>query len=294
MRRGYGKNAEFGKVTFRLTKTEAIDEMMKDSGEVIHDVVLTLVSDLIMYNETGTPSASMSCLREYLAEALIKDLTIEKTFLGSDTVGGYNTTWGRMKPLLPSIAKGSVFVLHSQKGFQKKKLEELQNCFLGERVSEGYGEVRFDEVPERAEYTVYDSAYVEAPSKTQLKTDLLQQLEEREKKHRLEQRIREIAADVKLKSDIFGNAVSRVRLIFKNRNDYQDLCNQVEAISSEKTREACKEIIEQIKPDKLADEYSVFQNDNQKAYEFIYHVYLAELKYHARIQRESGNGGEGQ
>lgn len=302
VRMGYGKNAEFGKVTFRLTKTEPL----KEQDEIIRDAVVTLVSDLIMYNESGTPSTSISCLQEYLMEALEitepEELTIEKTFLGFDTIGGYNTTWGRMKPILPSIAKGSVFVIHSKNGFYKGK---LQNCFLGERVSEGYGEVRIDGIPERAEYTICDSVPGELFEKTEWKTDLIQQLEEREEKHRLEQKIREIAASVELNPDIFGNAVSRVRLIFKTTEKYAALCEQVEKITSEKTKKACKEIVKKIKP-ALADGYSIFknkkpendnkkaENDNEEAYRFIYHVYLTELKYHARIQRESVRGGKGQ
>lgn len=301
VRMGYGKNAEFGKVTFRLTKTEPVDEPAEESNEIMHDAVLTLVSDLIMYNKSGTPSTSISCLQQYLAEALeindSKELTIEKPFLGFDTIGGYNTTWGRMKPLLPSIAKGSVFVLHFQNGCPKKKLQELQNCFLGERVSEGYGEVRVEEIPEKAEYTVSDLVPEDLPDEKQSKTNLLRQLEEREEKHRLEQQIREIAANVKLQPDIFRNAVSRVRLIFKTAAGYQELCKQVEAITSKDTRESCEKIVKSIDPVTLAEGCSVFknekqENDKQAAYKFIYHVYLTELKYHAKIQQKSGKGGK--
>lgn len=303
VRMGYGKNAEFGKVTFRLTKTEPVDEPAEESNDIMHDAVLTLVSDLIMYNQSGTPSTSISCLQQYLAEALeisdSKELTIEKPFLGFDTIGGYNTTWGRMKPLLPSIAKGSVFMLHFPNGCPKKKLQELQNCFLGERVSEGYGEVRIEKIPEKAEYTVSDLVPEDLPDEKQLKTDLLRQLEEREEKHRLEQQIRGIAANVKLQPDIFRNAVSRVRLIFKTAEGYEELCEQVEAITSKNTREACDTIVKTIDPAELAKEYSVFknekqENDKQAEYKFIYHVYLTELKYHAKIQKESEKGGEEQ
>lgn len=300
VRMGYGKNVEFGKVTFRLTKTEPINESLEGSDEIMHDAVLTLVSDLIMYNESGTPSTSISCLQEYLAEALgivkPEELTIEKSFMGFDTIGGYNTTWGRMKQLIPSIAKGSVFVFHARNGFQRKK---LQNCFLGERVSEGYGEVRVDEIPEKAEYTVSDLVSEQRPVDTQYKTDLLRQLEVREEKHRLEQHIRGIAENIKLKPDIFRNAVSRVRLIFKHTEEYQDLCKQVAAITSDNTREACDIIVKKIDPAVLAEGYSVFKDEdqeknNKEAYQFIFHVYLTELKYHARIQRESVRGGIGQ
>jgi len=296
VRMGYGKNAEFGDVTFQLIQIEPI----KETVEWLHDAVVTLVSDLIMYNEFGVPSTSMMCLEQYLKEALNIDNSdhffIEKTFLQYNTIGGFNTTWKMMKPVIPSLSKGSVFVVHSQKGFDKGKLAHL---FLGERVSEGYGEVRIDKIPEQAEYIVYNTmkfAVVKKEKdilekKTEIKTNLLTQLREREEKRRLEQYIRDIAATIKLEENIFGIAVSRIRMIYEKEPQYQALLEQVDMIALDKTREACQKIIKGINPDELMKNFSISLS-SQEAYRLIYHVYLAELKYHARIQRDKAKGGE--
>ena len=79
---------------------------------------------------------------------------------------------------------GSVFVIHSEQGFDRGKLVHL---FLGERVSEGYGEIQIDEIPQQAEYGVYDITKCTAYEKQQdmlsekIKTNLIEQLRERRK-----------------------------------------------------------------------------------------------------------------
>ncbi len=295
VRMGYAKNAEFGAVIFQLTKVEPI----KETVEIIHDAAVTLVSDLIMYNEFGTPSTSIVCLEQYLKEALdinnSDDFTIEKTFLKFGIIGGFNTTWKMMKTVIPCISKGSVFVIHSKQGFDKGKFVHL---FLGERVSEGYGEVQIDKIPEQAEYSVYDVTKCAAnkkeqkilDKKTEIKTDLLVQLQEREEKRRLEQSIREIAATIQLEEDMFGIAVSRIRMIYQKKTKYQELLEQVKDIVSDKTKEACQKIVKRINPDEFIKDYSISLS-SQEAYRLIYHVYLTELKYHARIQKEKTKGG---
>ncbi len=296
VRMGYGKNAEFGAVTFQLTKIEPI----KETVEIIYDAAVTLVSDLIMYNEFGAPSTNIACLKQYLKQALnidnSDDFIIEKTFLKFGIIGGFNTTWKMMKPVIPCISKGSVFVIHSKQGFDKGK---FVHSFLGERVSEGYGEVQIDEIPQQAEYNVHDvtkcatdkKEQVISSEETEIKTDLLVQLREREEKRRLEQDIREIAATIQLKEDIFGIAVFRIRMIYEKKANYQELLEQVNGIASDKTRKACQTIVKCINPDEFIKDFSISLS-NQESYRWIYHVYLTELKYHARIQKEKVKRGK--
>ncbi len=253
-----------------------------------------------MYNEFGAPSTSIVCLKQYLKEALninhCDDFILEKTFLKFGIAGGFNITWKMMKPVIPCIRKGSVFVIHSKQGFDRGKLIHL---FLGERVSEGYGEIQIDEIPKQAEYHVYDTTKYATykkqqdmlSEKIQIKTNLIEQLREREEKRRLEQRVREIAATIQLKEDIFGIAVSRIRMIYEKKVNYQELLEQVDSIASDKTRKACQTIVKRINPDEFIKDYSISLT-SQEAYRLIYHVYLTELKYHARIQKEKTKGGK--
>ena len=89
---------------------------------------------------------------------------------------------------------------------------------------------------------------------------------------------------------MFGIAVSRIRMIYQKKTKYQELLEQVKDIVSDKTKEACQKIVKRINPDEFIKDYSISLS-SQEAYRLIYHVYLTELKYHARIQKEKTKGG---
>jgi len=289
VRIGYGKNAEFGEVNLQLTANEEV----KAEHEMMKEAVVTLTSDLIMYNENGVPSTDSDCLKAYLKEALElqegEDLQIEKKYISFSTIGGYNTTWKAMKPIIPVLNKGSVFVIQSEKEFDAAR---LKNTFLGERVSEGYGELRVEKLPKSAEYTVFKMETAEMNAEDPdgkaivMDEDLLQQLEEKENTRKLEEQIRKCAETVTLKADIMSIAVSRLRAIYNSVETYAELVEQVEQIASNSSKSACKSIIKVLE-DK---NFICAEGDNSKAnkvpYKQIYRIYLTELKYRAKIKKE--------
>ena len=63
----YGKSSEFGAVDFVLYDVEPSSEQ---SPSMMHDAVLTLGSDVILYNEYGMPSTEINVLKHCL-EAVI-------------------------------------------------------------------------------------------------------------------------------------------------------------------------------------------------------------------------------
>lgn len=303
VRLGYGKNTQFGDAVFRLNKVEP--EQKKQVKR--KDAVVTLVSDMILYNRNGVPSTSTECLKEYLKAILgleNEDFWIEKKFLSFTTVGGYNTSWNTFKPVIPALGKGSVFVIHAERAFDKPEL-----CFVGERVPEGFGEVRFDDFPDSEKYMVYK------PSKNKpdlpaeyMDQELLAQLKEREEVRKLEKRIRdmvgffenpklvsddrmekrqkesaqEIAKLIRKDADGFGAAVAKLRMIYQSVSSFEELKDQVEGIASETTKKACENLRICVDPEKLSEEYLIRRRGNE-AYRMIYHVYLTELKYLAKI-----------
>lgn len=304
VRMGYGRSAEFGKVIFTLSRI--IPEKTKE--QEMHDAVITLVSDLIMYNEYGAPSTSINCLRQYLVDALSDgsdgpdDLTISNTFLEFETIGGYNTTWGRMKQTFSAIGKGSVFTIHSKNGFNIGKADAM---FLGERVSEGYGEIKINEIPECAEYILHDAfkngmANNDKPESEEEEkaAGIIAKLRKMKKRHLAEQEVRSLVNNIKLENDIFGIAVSKLIRIFKSVSDYNSLLEQVKNIKTKETREACDTIVKNIALNMLAgkipmQKVELKKDEYDKAYRFIYQVYLTELKYHAKIQKQNTKGAGG-
>ena len=67
---------------------------------MIHDAMITLASDVILYNENGVLTTEIGVMKEYLERLLdVKDLEIINPFLQFTTIGGFNVTWNRRKPI---------------------------------------------------------------------------------------------------------------------------------------------------------------------------------------------------
>lgn len=306
VRIGYGKNTQFGDVMFHLTSITPVQKKQ----DKMKDAVVTLVSDVILYNHHGVPSTSMDCLKEYLQgmTGLKKEeFQIDKKYLSFTTVGGYNTSWKAFKPVVPALGKGSVFVIHAEREFDKPEF-----CFIGERVSEGFGELKFDVLPDRERYTVCKySNHTEDIEAESIDQELLDRLEEKEEIRKLEKHIRnivglfdeqeEISADgveqfdkeavrqiselIQKNADGFGTAVAKLRMIWQSVSSFAELKEQIEGIAADATRKACMNLMTCVDPKELSKQYQIQKEENE-AYRMIYHVYLTELKYLAKIVKE--------
>lgn len=310
VRLGYGKNTQFGDALFQIKKIEAV----KKSQKTMKDAVVTLVADVILYNENGVPSTSIACLKEYLQEILglkEEELHIEKTYLNFTTVGGYNTSWNACKPVIPALGKGSVFVIHADRAFDKPEI-----CFIGERALEGFGEVRFDDLPSDERNAVYKYSENKISIGTEsIDSELLEQLKEKETMRKLEKHIRDIVGHfenpklsfaeefdkhqkeaviecaklVNRDANGFGVSVSKLRMIYQSVSSFGELKDQIEGIASDSTRKACVNLISCVNPKKLSEQYQIRKKEKE-TYQIIYHMYLTELKYLVKIIKEKERG----
>lgn len=106
------------------------------------------------------------------------------------TIGGFNVSWNRRKPIFNALGKGSTFRLHSERGFDAGR---LRHEFIGERVSEGYGEIQVKELAETAEVTVWKNA-VNVSETEEIKNDhtgIMQKLLQAEFERRVQSYVRE-------------------------------------------------------------------------------------------------------
>lgn len=153
VRMGYGKSSEFGAVDFVLYDVESFGEQ---SPSMMHDAVLTLGSDVILYNEYGMPSTEINVLKHCLEAVIgVDDLELTHPFLDFALIGGFNVTWQRRKPAFHALGKGSTFLIHSDKGFDA---ERLRSQFIGERTAEGYGELIVTPEEASADVCIYKTA----------------------------------------------------------------------------------------------------------------------------------------
>ena len=145
-RMGYGKTSEYGEAEFTVTalRTEETSE------QSLNSFVVKLNAPTILYNENAACAAEERLLVANIAEAIkeknnlstLPALTVENRFLRYGTVGGFNTTWGLHKPVINVFDAGTTLVLKVQEP-AGLDIGRMKNVFLGERISEGYGEASF-------------------------------------------------------------------------------------------------------------------------------------------------------
>ena len=312
VRMGYGKSSEFGAVDFVLYDVEPFDEQ---SQSMMHDAVLTLGSDVILYNEYGMPSTEINVLKNCLeAVTGVDDLELTHPFLDFALIGGFNVTWQRRKPEFHALGKGSAFLVHSDKGFDA---ERLRSQFIGERTAEGYGELILTPAEASADVCIYkrtDDTLENAEEAIRNKLiageetgRILQQLLQTEFARQMEESVRNrLKAALEENQDMFTEkeektqkrvvkrglnaSVAKLRAIFKNETSYQAMKDQADAIEDGKKREICQDVLTLVDPKQLAAEVSEKINQfyqvpftNQwgenTLYKNIYRIYLTELKY---------------
>jgi CRISPR-associated protein Csx10 len=136
---GRSKNAQYGKIKIEFTtepelfisEIEAIDFDFDEE-----EVSMTLLSDLIIYNENGFSTTNLNELEKYLG------VKIEKAFIRSGEVENFVSIWKLRTPSEVSFRAGSAFLIKVGKD-NKEKLIRLQAEGLGERRQEGFGRVVF-------------------------------------------------------------------------------------------------------------------------------------------------------
>ena len=310
IRMGYGRSSEFGAVDFKLVSTEPATTVSRKCT----DAIVTLASDVLLYNDKGMLTTDVCVLKENLEEitGVKGNLELSHPFLKFETIGGFNVTWKKRKPVFHALGKGSTFLIHSDTGFD---IGTLNGTFVGERVTEGFGELLAEEVPESINVTVRKPGTVSEtdPAEKSLDAEIIQKLLRTEINRRMEEKIREELAKNKEiyrnNTDILKAAVAKLRIIFRDHETYESMKNEageiekvtknvlctklIELIDPQTIKEtAIKEIADEIKADdQAADEKWITEQLKDligDSYKEVYRTYLTELKYLARTAGVKG------
>lgn len=306
VRMGYGKNSEFGAVEFQI---DQISEYVNPK-KITKDVMLVLASDLLIYNDKAMLTTDINDLKEVLANELnmnAADFTIENPFLNYVVVGGYNVSWGCRKPISYAFGKGSSFRLKSNYEFD---LSVLNDKFIGERVTEGFGELRVVETDLQSQKIVTlrkNSDQNEKQQEDILKSEVVNGLLRKELNRYIDIQILNSMTSVQ---EVFSKGagelnpvISKLRLIYKNEESYEKLKEQVSSIEKTSKKEIAEKLVNAVEPEKivelavnsLKEEYPKLkivdqfyqrlkqdENYRQKFYKLVYRSYLTELKYQVK------------
>ncbi len=135
---GFGRMSEYGKVRFKIQSTE---QQQLPKKQKVDKFQVQLVSPVILYGDNAMYTTNAKILVEEMEALLGLDTSlIEKVerYVNYTSVGGYNVTWQARKPVIDVFDKGTVCI------FSLKEPVELPigtTFFVGERITEGFGEV---------------------------------------------------------------------------------------------------------------------------------------------------------
>ncbi len=137
-RLGYSRSAEYGKVQIQVLETTFWKE--PEEGKY-REFVVKLEAPAILYNEKAFCSVDINDLKAEVGAVLgvsEEDCEDVQSYLNYTTVGGYNVTWGKRKPILSAFDKGTALQYRMK---TPVSLSLPSVYFIGERTSEGFGEI---------------------------------------------------------------------------------------------------------------------------------------------------------
>ena len=285
VRMGYGRNSEFGQIDFTLDSVE--DARNKET--LIHDADLLLASDVILYNDNGMLVADVSVLKDYLnAYFGVDDIEIESPFLSYNAIGGFNVTWRRKKQIFSALSKSSCVKIHSDTGF---KASYNHSYFVGERVSEGFGEIVLEKTKDTDCVCVYKPFGHKNIKNSNVDLTVINSLLEKEFEEIMDERVREVVSNNHMSSDQLNPALSKMRLLFRTKSDYDEMINEFKQLESA-NKDKCVSLMEKLPMDVLDDieeeirdkEYADFKLSWSKTKKFdkLYSSYIRELKYRVK------------
>lgn len=285
VRMGYGRNSEFGQIDFTLDSVE--DAGNKET--LIHDADLLLASDVILYNDNGMLVADVNVLKDYLnAYFGVDDIEIESPFLSYNAIGGFNVTWRRKKQIFSALSKSSCMKIHSDTGF---KASYNHSYFVGERVSEGFGEVVLEKTKDTDCVCVYKPFGHKNIKNSNVDLTVINSLLEKEFEEIMDERVREVVSNNHMSSDQLNPALSKMRLLFRTKSDYDEMINEFKQLESA-NKDKCVSLMEKLPMDVLDDieeeirdkEYADFKLSWSKTKKFdkLYSSYIRELKYRVK------------
>lgn len=286
VRMGYGRNSEFGQIDFTLDSVENAT----NKEILIHDADLLLASDVILYNDNGMLVADVNVLKDYLnAYFGVDDIEIDTPFISYNTIGGFNVTWKRKKQIFSALAKASCMKIHSDSGF---KASYNHSYFVGERISEGFGEIILEKTKKNDRVCVYKPVEEERSLNKDANLDIMNELLEKELEKRMDARVRDVVSKNSMSSDQLNPALSKLRLLFRTKSDYNEMKNEFEQLESA-NKGKCTNLMKDLPMDVLSDLEKEIQNEytnfklcwsEEKKFRKLYSAYIRELKYRVKVE----------
>ena len=166
---GRSHSAGYGLVHGKLMNTpKNWTETGQDTLEIEDTITLTLLSNVILRDDTGNTSVCGSTMEHVIQRMVHPELKLQKSIFTGELTGGFNRKWGLPLNQESAFKMGSVFkftmehVSRDAKTDVLKKLGELIQSGIGERRSEGFGRLAVNWHGETEEISIEDDPKISA------------------------------------------------------------------------------------------------------------------------------------
>ncbi len=133
---GRSKNAQYGRIKVEIDRDIKKFTSEIEGLDIEEEASITLLSDLIIYNDNGFSTTDLNILEKYLG------LKIKKSFIRTGEIENFVSVWHLRKPSEVSFQAGSTFLVEIPQG-DKERILKLQSEGAGERRHEGFGRIVF-------------------------------------------------------------------------------------------------------------------------------------------------------
>jgi len=137
---GRSKSSQYGKIKIKFSSEPLEIEQKSESG--FHNTI-TLLSDLLLFDDLGKSDCSKELFEKYLQEKISNNITIIKSFIRPKRIDNFVSIWNLKRPSEICFAAGSCFLIEGIKETDLEKLKELEIKGIGERQGEGFGKFAF-------------------------------------------------------------------------------------------------------------------------------------------------------
>jgi len=195
------------------------DESDEGSPQHSGNLSLMLTSDALLRDKWGQATLDPSAA---VAEAMGLPLTTftlqeDSSFLTTRVVGGFNRKWGLQLPQMLALAAGSAFDLATKESLSTEQLERLEQCGIGERRNEGFGQVLVRSEEKETIHSERTEPPVTITSRTLNETEkeFARTLAKRMLRRKLDAHLRELVNRIDLHNAPLKHQIARLRVLLR-------------------------------------------------------------------------------
>lgn len=180
---------------------------------------ITLLSDTLLRNELGQPTADIKLIKAELESILkrtLPDLEINNIYFSSSVVGGFNRKWGLPLPQVVAVSAGSV-IFFEKLELSTDEIQQLEAYGIGDRRIDGFGQIAVNWLEEWELGAKRPEDFRRSQTlslETELSRTIAQRMAKQLIKQRLERKLEERVSRLSIQGEELKNSqLSRLQLI---------------------------------------------------------------------------------